>query len=774
MKSQYDSDGNGSNDTSRLEGAKQSAIALATELFASGDDVAINLSVFARGGADLGTYTNLADFTAQVNNIQFADSNWADNLGIDDGTNYNSAVDVLEDGLTPMMNADQSEGTQKLAYFLSDGEHNTNSFNSSDWQSFAAANDIEAYAVAVGGDISNPTNDPDLQGASYDPDNPGDASANILVVDNPADLTATLVDTIAGTITGNIFTGTPSGTYGADQAGGITEISVFGNTYTPTSPEVSGDTLEVTDGSGNTFTMNFATGDYEFNTSDGTTAVDTTITYKLEDWDGDEATGTIDIDLTVTPNAPEAYDNADYVLQSVNSGTLVTTTIEDFEDGNGFNTFGVVDRERENHASGDQVKDGSRAAEISADSNQSIGNLESFIGVNNVISNTLGISGAAEGSALSKSITADAGDSIAFNWYFEDRDSSNWPDNGFYVLKDSSGNIVESGILGTAGNGDQSGLQTLNIATSGNYTLYLGVVNVNSNDGSYYSSRLWIDKITQTSEDVTYNEVSGNVLDDPMNDPGSDDLWGIGDLIEFGTELTSVEHDGVTYNLTGGSATFTTALGGTFEINEDGSYTYTAPVGSITGVESEVFTYTLTDISGDTDTADLSINVAEDSSFMPQTFTGDSSDESYTGGINDDFLSGMGGNDTLFGGDGDDYLNGGAGDDQLHGGAGADLFVYEGINDGDDTIFGFDASQGDEVDLNALFDALDANAGTSTDAEGRAGLVNLDSDGTHTVLTISGQSDFSITLDSIDLGDHMGDLTSDQLQSLGITVGDES
>ena len=154
---------------------------------------------------------------------------------------------------------------------------------------------------------------------------------------------------------------------------------------------------------------------------------------------------------------------------------------------------------------------------------------------------------------------------------------------------------------------------------------------------------------------------------------------------------------------------------------------------------------------------------------MPQNLVGDGGANNLVGGDNDDTLNGMAGNDTLDGGAGDDYLVGGLGDDQLTGGAGADMFVAESVNDGDDTIFGFDAGEGDQVDLNTLFDALGV-----TDAEDRADMINLDSNAGSTTLTIDGQSNFLLLLDNVDLGDHNGDLTSDQLQQLGIVVGDES
>ncbi|WP_193367595.1 NosD domain-containing protein [Pelagibius marinus] len=62
--------------------------------------------------------------------------------------------------------------------------------------------------------------------------------------------------------------------------------------------------------------------------------------------------------------------------------------------------------------------------------------------------------------------------------------------------------------------------------------------------------------------------------------------------------------------------------------------------------------------------------------------------------------------DSLVGGEGDDTLNGGIGSDTLVGGEGSDLFIYTDILDAGDVIEGFDATGGDQIDLDGLFDSL--------------------------------------------------------------------
>ncbi|WP_169543139.1 Ig-like domain-containing protein [Sneathiella aquimaris] len=130
---------------------------------------------------------------------------------------------------------------------------------------------------------------------------------------------------------------------------------------------------------------------------------------------------------------------------------------------------------------------------------------------------------------------------------------------------------------------------------------------------------------------------------------------------------------------------------------------------------------------------------------------------------------GSDGADTIVGGGGDDTIAGGGGNDVIEGGAGADVVHFYDVDDGDDILLDFDVNE-DVVNLDALFDELGI-AG----AENRADLVILDENAGSTTITVSGESDFSITLYNVDLGDHNGDVSaSDLLTAKGINVGDES
>ncbi|MBQ54118.1 MAG: hypothetical protein CMK72_04325 [Pseudomonadaceae bacterium] len=79
-----------------------------------------------------------------------------------------------------------------------------------------------------------------------------------------------------------------------------------------------------------------------------------------------------------------------------------------------------------------------------------------------------------------------------------------------------------------------------------------------------------------------------------------------------------------------------------------------------------------------------------------------------------DLLDGGAGNDWLFGQGGDDVLIGGIGNDHLYGGTGADTFVWNAADRGGnyhDVVHDFSAADGDKLNLSALLDGVDPNAG---------------------------------------------------------------
>jgi Ca2+-binding RTX toxin-like protein len=148
------------------------------------------------------------------------------------------------------------------------------------------------------------------------------------------------------------------------------------------------------------------------------------------------------------------------------------------------------------------------------------------------------------------------------------------------------------------------------------------------------------------------------------------------------------------------------------------------------------------------------------------------------GEAGNDLMHGGGGNDWIFGADGADVIDGGFGSDLIVAGPGADillgsgasqftaardgndLFVYTGMVDAGDRIWGFDARRGDAdgIDLRALFDnigyagttpRLDGVLSVSEGARPTDAVVSIDTDGGGdafgVLLTVHGVTPASLT-----------------------------
>jgi Ca2+-binding RTX toxin-like protein len=126
-----------------------------------------------------------------------------------------------------------------------------------------------------------------------------------------------------------------------------------------------------------------------------------------------------------------------------------------------------------------------------------------------------------------------------------------------------------------------------------------------------------------------------------------------------------------TFNGTTHVLTVNTEQGGVVSIDlDDGSYSYTPPISSVS--LTEVLGFQLTDRDGDTSamgSLTLDVTRTTGSGLVDGTAGADAALSGTTG---NDILSGFAGNDTLNGNDGNDWLSGGAGTDTLNGGNGND------------------------------------------------------------------------------------------------------
>ena len=120
---------------------------------------------------------------------------------------------------------------------------------------------------------------------------------------------------------------------------------------------------------------------------------------------------------------------------------------------------------------------------------------------------------------------------------------------------------------------------------------------------------------------------------------------------------------------------------------------------------------------------------------------GNAGNDEIHGGDGDDVLLGEDGNDVLYGDDGNDVFNAGIGDDILHGGrgtdhliggTGADTYVFQADTafDGWDHIYGFNAAEGDTIDLSDVLSNYNPLDHLLTD------FVNMYEDGNYTYLHV--------------------------------------
>ncbi len=186
--------------------------------------------------------------------------------------------------------------------------------------------------------------------------------------------------------------------------------------------------------------------------------------------------------------------------------------------------------------------------------------------------------------------------------------------------------------------------------------------------------------------------------------------------------------------LTGAALAADSPHEGTVTFLADGTITYTPIEGEFGTVTID---YMVTDGDGDTASAQLSIDLAQEQSefgeYLPgqggdtltggegnDTLDGDSGrdvifgtggDDLLIGGNSKDAILGGNGNDILDGGRGNDLLIGGMGDDVLTGGKGDDTFVFTSPGDGTDTILDFQSAVDTIVLYNSGFN-FDSNNGT--------------------------------------------------------------
>jgi hypothetical protein len=268
--------------------------------------------------------------------------------------------------------------------------------------------------------------------------------------------------------------------------------------------------------------------------------------------------------------------------------------------------------------------------------------------------------------------------------------------------------------------GEQTYQKTFDTTEADNYQLYFVILDASSNNPDHSSSlvidNLVVDGGLETVVDV--QQISGNVVTDTDIITGDVDAGGADGVdrittITVGGDIFTSNEDGTAWSLStddaGTSATFgsfsagllviATDVGGTLAIQVSGAgmgdYTYTAPTNA--GNIMDSISYTLIDNDGTPSTADLNVNIWDQSEF-------------------DHVVEGSSVSETL---------DAGLGNQILYGGGGDDIFVWlDGDQDGG-TDFVADFMDNGDVDVLDLSDLLQSNGDFVLQAADNGGNLQL-------------------------------------------------
>jgi VCBS repeat-containing protein len=513
-------------------------------------------------------------------------------------TNYELA---LETTMTAFDNGTPDADTNVL-YFLSDGQptaggagggHHLSSGDIAAWEAWLAGHDMDAYAVGIG---TTNAADQDLLAVAYSED-AGGAANTPLIVDDPADLNATLLSIVVpgpevlDTVTGDVFSPADGGADGAM----VTAIGYTGADGYPASavvPETGSVTVATALGE---LTIS-ADGSYSYTATTGVGEdTDDVFTYTITDGDGDTSQST----LTITVDSvPEAYDVSDTVQVSqitvntsnypqISDWVKITVAVPDYPD--------IIETATLNENTNE------------AGSGTAFGITSNVDGGSDGRFNEINYIGEDKSEVMSFELQNDAGE--AAEGMIATRATVDI--NVFYKGETGVGNEVGSYELYLNGASVQGPTTFTANSTSGNFQLVIdgpeggfdeirfaalpGTADSSGGDSSDYNVK-----------QVTFNLVTvseGNLLTDSTPDGTfGGDLTGAHILSIAGVDGGTADSDSTN------GLTATGKYGGTLTVDPNtGDYIYTAPDVLPANDVTEKFTFTLIDGDGDTTSAQLSI-----------------------------------------------------------------------------------------------------------------------------------------------------------------------
>ncbi|USE38077.1 Ig-like domain-containing protein [Endozoicomonas sp. SCSIO W0465] len=661
------------------------------------------------------------------------------NLDTHRKTEYASALSEGEKAFQEMFANDTDGGlapdnVEYISYFLSDGAPTDGAeaaVKSQEWQSFSADNHISSYALAVGSSVKDLSYLDNIH--TVDALESGQAGAPIIVAD-PVKLEQALLDTVPSSYGGSLVAsehgfGADGGNVHSVQFQLATDSGIKPVTFTydpeaktiaaqgnPALPVIMGSILTLDGDTGfeqwGKLLLNFETGQYTYFARNNLSGDSFNIDFVVVDGDGDRSpvrTATINI----VEGVPEANDDIDTLMpeQAFIEGNVITGTGTDggVAAGDRVTPFTI-------EASGvDSTPENTRVIAIK------------YNGVTHQIT---------EGS--SEAITLSDGGQLTFSdtgYYryvpaqpveshidpsqridvdFED----SYTINGVEFSTPDTSVVFANGRIGVQGHNDNT--------IEGHEDL---VIDFSSSEYPDGVANITLDLVTghdRRAMTVTLFRTDGAELGQVY--AGGDDQ----PMFSIPAEYTNIGR----MVISAGSSTSANARGVFTGIAFDKVLPGVAP--DALAVDQHSIEYTLSDSSGNTDTATLTLNTVQN--VMTGTELSDAVDlgsgrklegteaNDYVDGLaGDDVIRGEGGqdillggagNDTVDGGSGHDLISGGTGDDQLSGQSGYDV-IRGGLGDdilrggtGQDQLYGGDGN--DTIDGEGGSDTLYGGKGNDT------------------------------------------------------------
>jgi VCBS repeat-containing protein len=743
----------GTTGQTRLELAREALTALGREYFNQSSQVNVTVLLFADGAHTLGTYSDFTDLEAAIAGIRDAGTSPAytnnspndPDTYLSNSTSYNDALSLIEEEFTAdLASQNPADNVQNISYFLSDGAITSNgSPIGNGFDTFVNSNSINSYSAGIGTGL--PSNLSDLNFV-HNIDSLGQGNGavdNALIISDVSLLEAELLSTVPTAFGGNItLDGTVANVlFGAD-GGFVESITLDIGTFTydgsiVTVPTALAATVEV-DGSRltlgaddgftyGTFTFDFSDGNYLFTAPNGTAPNTFAINYTIRDADGDTASAVATVNIV--DDRPEARDDLDTIQHfEVADGNVISGLGTDAGPklGAGFTPFaaqgGGVDKIVDNAdiTSFDYKGITFDLDFVSLPVNGSSGDLQWTFNSETDI----------DGVLVTQVTVTDNGDNSVLvfrsNGYYsytpqEAADAPNpqtiittsapsYAADGL-ILNSPHGNIrYRSGGAGIEGGGSNSRVdyQETLVMTFDTVTMPLGVTDVSLGLTSWDSGETVLIDIFDTMGAA----IAGNLL----FDSSTIDLSGYSGIGRI--EMTGASPTDPT-NVRLYSVDYTEIIAATDTMLEPVTIDYVLTDSDGQSDSAQLTIYVTDNTINGTDGADNIFGHAENDAIFGDagddilsgndghdTIAGGAGADSLFGGTGQDTLSGGDDNDVLYGNDGNDHLAGDAGDDIVDGGTGDDI-VQGG--DGDDLVFG--GGGDDYLEGGAGNDALYGGAG---------------------------------------------------------------